>query len=1190
MKVHLTKNVGWDSTFHMGSILQVCCSVAHQSRIAGELDASGRSRPCTVEPEDEIRKVKKVNRRKKPKRAIFFGENVEVGYQCNHRKFDQEYADGLSTEDMLAPTVQGAECTVTEWGAVQPGVPEHVSRMWVLNTDKEPEGTNITESFQVGDGFDEEGETIHISKRIDYKCDYGHMPDKEEFDCYQGNGTYVDSDGFVRPSYLVQNAQQVWSDSIQAAKSDASRFILGVPSPSCLREKGDDEMMIDINVPKGSKAAMTQDKFYPMWPEAIFKEVNGLIDMECIELFPENDPRVLKVGVLPSHIVFTDKWTADVPPEFIKAKARVVAGGNFEETPEKAFENFSPTAGPTINRFFDAYCVYRGYTMYSTDCSQAFLNSPTKRDIFVRPPPGLNMKGLVWRLKKHLYGLCSAPAAWMATLTKALEKLNFKAFGDDPCFLRRIDEDGDEIIVEVFVDDIKWGGKDPKKIKDVINKLSNYGKPNPPHSFAITFEDKLTTYLGMLYKHTKSVDGKHDVLTVNQTAYVETMITRFEMEDGMDIPSPVKHTPLPTFSHVEELQKKMESGLDGEGYKWLPAWAAKHTFPTIIGSLIHAMVHTRPDISLAVAVLSRGMSAPELWMWRAAHHLLCFLKHTKHVGLTYDQAAMLSHAERVERSNPTDTASRLVTAAYNEEESVLAEDGKRVPVDDWLSSKPADTHFDPDKVHYDKHLEAAVDSSFADCIKTYRSTSGFVVWFGGSPIDWECKRQKLVTLSTMEAEYVAAAKCVCSIRFLKKLIDFVELEKGTTKVHEDNSACVAVSTKPVHRSRSKHIGTKYHVVREASSRGELELVQVWTEHQTADLFTKSLPREKFERFQSTLLGETTFMEMQEKFPKPHNIVNGVARCERYQTSYAPESRKGGWVGYQVPKNQQFSGNMVEWRGCITKKSEFDMPGYEPTSCSVPVTANHSNRTRTTVEVETLGAFDEYAEHGLLYFVQENLLNAREQYIAHQSPCRGEFTNPGLCDQQQPAVYKGISADIVRKYPHCDVFSMSKQQRLNICKPGSIYVSGHPTAKTCNDERQVVTLYGQNYPGIVEQGSGLAHDPMLTSEKRQQWFAACLEKVARIKGLRSIAFPYRVGCGNAGGNWMWYQQQLEKLALRLSTVRVVVYMWPHTHFVQNADKGSDNHDEYDEDQGLSDLPDDDINVNMEWVTDIDNNDY
>ena len=65
-------------------------------------------------------------------------------------------------------------------------------------------------------------------------------------------------------------------------------------------------------------------------------------------------------------------------------------------------------------------------------------------------------------------------------------------------------------------------------------------------------------------------------------------------------------------------------------------------------------------------------------------------------------------------------------------------------------------------------LEALVDSSFADCGITARSTSGFVVMFGGSPVDWECKRQPLVTLSTMESEYVAASKCVCSIRYLRK--------------------------------------------------------------------------------------------------------------------------------------------------------------------------------------------------------------------------------------------------------------------------------------------------------------------------------------------------------------------------------------------------------------------------------------
>ena len=179
----------------MQSILEVCCSVAQQSRIAEEVDATGRDRSPKIDPTD---KTKKVNRRKLPKRAIFFGKNVEVGYQCNHRRFDQEYADGLSTVDILDPLVQGAECTSTEWGAIPPGVPPVVSRMWVLNAEGEPEGTLIPDSFLAGEGFDDKGETMHLSRRIDYKCDYGHTPDREEFDCYQGNGTYVDCDGFVR--------------------------------------------------------------------------------------------------------------------------------------------------------------------------------------------------------------------------------------------------------------------------------------------------------------------------------------------------------------------------------------------------------------------------------------------------------------------------------------------------------------------------------------------------------------------------------------------------------------------------------------------------------------------------------------------------------------------------------------------------------------------------------------------------------------------------------------------------------------------------------------------------------------------------------------------------------------------------------------------------------------------------------
>ena len=143
-------------------------------------------------------------------------------------------------------------------------------------------------------------------------------------------------------------------------------------------------------------------------------------------------------------------------------------------------------------------------------------------------------------------------------------------------------------------------------------------------------------------------------------------------------------------------------------------------------------------------------------------------------------------------------------------------------------------------------VTAAVDSSFADCEFTARSTSGFVVWFGGTPVAWECKRQPLVTLSTMESEYVAASRCVSEIRFLHKLMDWIGIERPhPTKCHEHNAACIAITSNPVHKQRSKHIAVKYHNVREAAKNNEVTLVQVWTEHQTADIFTESLGKAAF---------------------------------------------------------------------------------------------------------------------------------------------------------------------------------------------------------------------------------------------------------------------------------------------------------------------------------------------------------
>jgi hypothetical protein len=849
--------------------------------------------------------------------SLFFDEHVEVCHLCDAHSFDKSECDGN-----LSTTAFDTDVGTSEWGK-----PSSIAKVAVVRLAKD-DGTTTSfpqlnhsvhqptfvhenqylykDGQQVLQYEDFPDEFFTSSIQFDQVDNYGQVPDRAELVGYRGNGTYVDKRGHIQPSHIVGRAKALHKATLNQVYAEGQRFVLNVPSSSTINSVGVPNKQDFVNgerpllVPKGTKKALFDPQYYPHWPQVVWKELSGLYDMGCMEYESENHPEVKHYGILPSHMVFTDKWNAESPAQFLKCKARLVAGGNHERTPENPFENFSPTAGAVINRMYDAYCVYRGWKIFSTDCTQAFLNAKTTRPIFVRPPPGVGRRGFVWRLKKHLYGLCSSPKAWMKCLTDALGKLGFTPFDDDPCILRRKDKDGDETIVEVFVDDIKWAGTNEQKVRALIDSLHQ-------DHFKITYDGEVKTYLGMKYNYNTDVEGDY-ILTVDQTAYVESMIARFELEEtrnGMtNFPRGKSDTPLPSFHSEDGLKSAMGGDAILNKDEKLKDWARRFTFPTIIGSLIHAMVHTRPDISYAVSILSRHMAKPELYHFKAARRLLLYLRDTKEKGIRYSQKEM--HRFK---------SSKIVTATTDE--SMM--DGK--------------------KEIFDQYLEAAVDASFADCCKTYRSTSGFVVWFGGSPIEWECKRQPLVTLSTMESEYVAASKCVCSIRFIHKLLNFLDLHRqGPTKCHEDNSACVAISTKPVHKSRSKHIGVKYHNVREASLNGEVELCQVWTEHQVGDIFTKSLSKADFIRCRETLMGYISFDEMVRRHPKPKSKVT-----QKLNIKYSPNQRvpsdahesvatetKLSWPAFTVSQTidwKERAPGCISWKDSILGNTGFECPGY-----------------------------------------------------------------------------------------------------------------------------------------------------------------------------------------------------------------------------------------------------------------------
>ena len=79
-----------------------------------------------------------------------------------------------------------------------------------------------------------------------------------------------------------------------------------------------------------------------------------------------------------------------------------------------------------------------------------------------------------------------------------------------------------------------------------------------------------------------------------------------------------------------------------------------------------------------------------------------------------------------------------------------------------------------------------------------------------------------------------------------------EQQNGSTIIYCDNKSAIAMAKNPVHHQRTKHIAIKYHFIREAETTKQIQLEYCTTEDQVADIFTKALPRAKFEELRTKL--------------------------------------------------------------------------------------------------------------------------------------------------------------------------------------------------------------------------------------------------------------------------------------------------------------------------------------------------
>ncbi|KAM3206760.1 hypothetical protein ACQJBY_062115 [Aegilops geniculata] len=207
-------------------------------------------------------------------------------------------------------------------------------------------------------------------------------------------------------------------------------------------------------------------------------------------------------------------------------------------------------------------------------------------------------------------------------------------------------------------------------------------------------------------------------------------------------------------------------------------------YRSIIGSMRY-LVNTHPDIAYAVGVASRFMETPGKQHWAIIRQILRYVRGTLNYGCTYKAG----------------------------EGTVL-------------------TGFS--------------DSDHAGDLTDRKSTTGLVFFMGPSVITWSSQKQKIVALSSCEAEYIAAATAATQAVWLRGLVsEMLGTEKQKVQLKIDNKSAIELSKNPVHHERSKHIDLRYHYIRECVEERKVEVEHVRTEDQLADILTKSLGRAKF---------------------------------------------------------------------------------------------------------------------------------------------------------------------------------------------------------------------------------------------------------------------------------------------------------------------------------------------------------
>ena len=270
---------------------------------------------------------------------------------------------------------------------------------------------------------------------------------------------------------------------------------------------------------------------------------------------------------------------------------------------------------------------------------------------------------------------------------------------------------------------------------------------------------------------------------VHQLTYTEKVLKQFYMDKAHPLSTPMVVRSLDVNKDPFRPQEEGEEILGPE----VPYMSA-------IGALMYLANCTRPDIAFSVNLLSRYSSAPTQRHWKGIKHIFRYLRGTVDLGLFYSNGSK----------------SQLIG---------YADAG-------YLS--------DPHKA---------------------RSQTGYVFTCGGTAISWRSVKQTLTATSSNHSEIIAihetSRECVwlrSMIQHIREKCGLSSIKDSPTILHEDNAACITqIKAGYIKGDRTKHISPKFFYTHDLQKSGDIDVQQIRSSDNLADLFTKALPTATFKK-------------------------------------------------------------------------------------------------------------------------------------------------------------------------------------------------------------------------------------------------------------------------------------------------------------------------------------------------------